>query len=154
MIAAFRITMMSITFHNPLFRWMVAITGIVSILLATISFAQASAPGVSLSWNPSSDPNTVGYKLYYGTSSGNYTGSVTVGNETTAPMPNLQVGTTYFFVVTAYDGFGTESLPSNEASYHGLIATSQPVHSTQITAPKPAAKPAVAIPLPPSPGRR
>ncbi|HEU4684606.1 MAG TPA: fibronectin type III domain-containing protein [Nitrospira sp.] len=76
----------------------------------------ASNTSASLSWNPSTSTNVTGYKLYMGTASGVYSTSFNVGNATSYSVNNLAVGTTYYFVVTAYNGSGVESLPSNEAS--------------------------------------
>jgi hypothetical protein len=77
---------------------------------------------VALAWNantPTSDPgtNTVGYKLYTGRSSGNYTQSFDVGSATSTTLSNLASGSTYFYVVTGYNAAGVESAPSNEVSY-------------------------------------
>lgn len=55
-----------------------------------------------------------GYKLYYGTSSGVYTISVDVGNVASSLVTGLTSGTTYYFVVTAYDTIGNESGYSTE----------------------------------------
>lgn len=55
-----------------------------------------------------------GYKIYYGTSSNNYTQSIDVGNITTAVISNLSSGT-WCFTTTAYDTAGNESSYSNEA---------------------------------------
>lgn len=70
-----------------------------------------------LVWDPNLEPDIAGYRLYYGVSSGNYTESIDVGNTTTVAVPNLAVGTTYVFVVTAFNSLGLESLPSNEESF-------------------------------------
>jgi hypothetical protein len=77
---------------------------------------------VTLAWDAnaatsSSDTNTVGYKLYTGPSSGNYTQQLDVGNATTTTLSNFASGSTYFCVVTAYDAAGVESQPSNEVSF-------------------------------------
>ena len=69
----------------------------------------------SLTWNPSTDTTVVGYKLYKGTTSGVYGAPIMVGNVTSYALNNLAVAT-YYFVVTAYNGNGIESLPSNEVS--------------------------------------
>jgi fibronectin type 3 domain-containing protein len=60
--------------------------------------------------------NTVGYKLYSGFSSGNYTQTTDLGNTTATTVPLSQAGSTYYFVVTAYNNAGTESLASNQIS--------------------------------------
>ncbi len=114
---------MSYKNHNFILRFLINSVGAAFILLATLSYAQTPLASVSLAWNPSSDPGTVGYKLYYGTSSGNYTGSVNVGGATTTTLPALKPGATYYFVVTAYNAFGIESLPSNETSYHDKVSS-------------------------------
>ncbi|HZJ16051.1 MAG TPA: Ig-like domain-containing protein, partial [Chthoniobacteraceae bacterium] len=77
-----------------------------------------AAQSVTLAWNPNSETNLAGYKLYYGTSSRNYSGYVPVGSATTTgTVPNLQDGLTYFFAVTAYCTDGMESDYSGEVSY-------------------------------------
>jgi hypothetical protein len=56
-----------------------------------------------------------GYKVYYGTLSGNYSSSIDVGNVMTYEIDSLSPGT-YYFAVTAYDTSGNESDYSNEMS--------------------------------------
>jgi len=55
-----------------------------------------------------------GYKLYYGTSSRNYSNNINVGMVTSYTVSGLAPGT-YYFTVTAYDASGNESGFSNEA---------------------------------------
>lgn len=71
---------------------------------------------VALAWDPNVDQVT-GYKLYRGLSPGNYSEVRDVGNLTTTSWSGLQYGTTYYFVVTAYNDAALESVPSNEVSY-------------------------------------
>jgi hypothetical protein len=65
--------------------------------------------GTSL--NPATDLTT--YKLYYGTSPGNYTQYIDVKPNVTAPYTTTDTVTlvsgTYYFVVTAVDTLGNES---------------------------------------------
>lgn len=61
-------------------------------------------------------PPVAGYKVYYGTNSGGYTQSISVGNVTTYTVMGLSNQTTYFIAVTAVDGSGDESPFSNEVS--------------------------------------
>lgn len=70
----------------------------------------------TLAWQPSSDPTVVGYQVYYGTVSHNYTDQLNVGPSTTATVSNLVTGATYYFAVTAYNSSGEQSPFSNEAS--------------------------------------
>ncbi|HWR73107.1 MAG TPA: fibronectin type III domain-containing protein, partial [Nitrospirota bacterium] len=70
----------------------------------------------TLAWDP---PTTnvdgtplvdlAGYKIYYGTVSGNYTNTVDIGNRTTHQIANLTDSITYYFAVTAYNIYGSES---------------------------------------------
>ena len=73
------------------------------------------ADGTSL--NPATDLST--YKLYYGTSSGNYTQHIDVTPDLTAPYATTYSVTlasgTYYFAVTAVDTLGDESAYSAEA---------------------------------------
>jgi len=79
--------------------------------------SRAAARNLALSWNPSTDSDVAGYNIYYGTSAGNYTNKVTVGNTTTATVSNLIAGATYYFTATAYNSAGVESDFSNETSF-------------------------------------
>jgi hypothetical protein len=91
------------------------------------SFSPAhAAQSVTLAWNRDTDPTVVGYRLHDGTSSGNYTRTIEVGNTTTATVSNLTAGQTYYFAVTAYNAVGRESLPSNQVSFTAT-ATPTPV---------------------------
>ena len=83
-----------------------------SLICASVGLADQS---VHLNWQGSSSPAVVGYNVYYGTESGVYSGMVSVTD--TAADIGLTGGLTYYFVVTAYDSSGSESEPSNEASY-------------------------------------
>ncbi len=79
----------------------------------TLAFAETA----TVSWDANTESDLSGYKIYYGTSSGSYDDVVDVGNKTSFSINNLVVGTTYFFVVTAFDFSGNESGFSNEVSF-------------------------------------
>ncbi len=86
------------------------------------------ASSVTLTWYPSPSSSIMGYIVYSGTASGNYTNKIDIGNNTTVTLSNLVAGSTYYFVVTCYNAAGDESAPSNEAFYSvPAIATGQPV---------------------------
>jgi hypothetical protein len=56
------------------------------------------------------DPNFGGFKIYYGTASGEYTNSIDVGNVVRFIMRDLlDDGVTYFMAVKSYNIYGTES---------------------------------------------
>ncbi len=87
----------------------------INVALTVNAPASSSA---TLTWNANTENNLAGYKVYRATASGTYGAPITtiVGNVTNYVATGLQVGTTYFFVVTAYDTAGNESGVSNEVS--------------------------------------
>ena len=80
--------------------------------------AAAVADGaVLLRWNPASEPNVNGYRVYYGTASRNYVqpyGQGVVSASATATLAGLPGGRRYFFAVTATNSLGKESGFSDE----------------------------------------
>jgi len=73
---------------------------------------------VTLSWQPPADNGgspITGYKIYYGTSSGNYTITIMAGNITNYTITGLTNGQKYYFAVSAINGVG-EGPKSNEIS--------------------------------------
>jgi hypothetical protein len=94
---------------------------ILLIMIISLNVSAACASVVTLSWDA---PNTnadgtpltdlSGYKIYYGTSSHNYSTAIDVGNVTEYMVGNLENVVVYYFAVTAYDTSGNESEYSNE----------------------------------------
>jgi hypothetical protein len=89
----------------------------VLISLSVCFTAKAAISNVSLTWGTSTTPGIVGYNVYYGGASGNYTNVVSVGNSTNAVISGLVDGGTYYFAATALDAYGNESAVSEEISY-------------------------------------
>ena len=85
-------------------------------VLLMLAAMQTTAGSLALAWDPVNDPRVAGYKVHYGTSSGNYTAQMEAGNVTTSTVPNLVDGATYYFAVTAYDGSLVQSGFSNEVA--------------------------------------
>jgi len=93
----------------------------------TIDVVAGSATGsATISWTPpttnadgSALTDLAGYRIYYGTSPGNMTTSVTVNNIglTSFVVNNLLVNSTYYFSMTAVDTSGNESSLSNTMSH-------------------------------------
>ncbi|MFV1995119.1 MAG: Ig-like domain-containing protein, partial [Verrucomicrobiales bacterium] len=69
-------------------------------LAATLAIASRS---VTLDWDANPEPDIAGYRLSYGVQSVTYTETIDAGNALTATVPDLVVGITYYFVVTAYN---------------------------------------------------
>ena len=105
----------------------------VVLVLAALGASVHAMQSVSLGWKPSPDTNAVGYFRYFGTTSGNYTNQADVGNVTNATISGLLEGSSYFFVVMAYDNFGMQSVPSNEVAY--TVPTTNPPPSIALSAP-------------------
>ncbi len=86
---------------------------------STTSTTPPSSTGtatVTLSWNQNTEPDLSYYRVYYGTSSRNYSNSVGVGTTTSATISNLTSGTIYYFALTAVDTSGNESARSVEVA--------------------------------------
>src|SRR5690606_36058224 len=86
------------------------------LALAAIT-CQARSETVSLAWNPNSESDLAGYKLYRGSSSGQYDWVRDVGMSTSIQVEDLKPNQTYFFTVTAYNTANLESDPSNVVAY-------------------------------------
>lgn len=74
----------------------------------------------SLAWSASTDSRVSGYRVYYGTSSGNYLqakgAGIVTGNITSFTVNNLPAGRLYYFAVTSVDSLANESGFSNEVT--------------------------------------
>lgn len=80
--------------------------------------SQSANQAATLQWSANSEQDLAGYKVYRATSSGAYGAPIAVlqGNVTNYTVTGLQLGTTYFFIVTSYDTSDNESGWSNEVS--------------------------------------
>ena len=96
------------------FHRMVRAVTLVWMLLLISS--RGIAGGLLVTWDPNSESDLAGYRIYYGTAPSIYTVTVDVGNTTSHVIENLSEGETYYVVVTAYDQSSNESLPSTEVS--------------------------------------
>jgi len=82
-----------------------------------LSGMPARAAEITLAWDPNVEPDLSGYKVYSGTASRNYSGTVDVGNWTSCVMGGLEPGRTYYFAAKAYNASGSESDYSAEVVY-------------------------------------
>lgn len=78
----------------------------------TVILTTAPANSATLSWDSNTEPDIAGYRVYYGTSPGNYLqpkGSGIVVGGIGYVVSGLESGVRYYFSVTAYDTSGNES---------------------------------------------
>ena len=88
---------------------------ILFIIFAAPAFALAGS--ATLHWQPNTESDLAGYRIYYGTSSRSYGPYISVGkNVTSYTLKNLTNGKTYYFALTAVDTSGNESGYSEEVS--------------------------------------
>ena len=88
------------------------------IPVATIPSSAPRTTNATVSWNANTEGDLAGYRVYVGTRSGIYSfaGPFEVASGTSFTVPNLPVGTTYYFAVSAFDRTGNESTKSAEVS--------------------------------------
>ena len=116
-----------------LFKFRSLVVFIVSFLALTSVIAFSAE--IKLAWDPNTESDLAGYKIYYGTFARTgtdpkscnlcgYTAVVPIGNVATYTISNLVSGQTYYFSVTAFDTFQNESGFSNEVSGAATIPIS------------------------------
>jgi chitinase len=98
--------------------------------IASVRIQQGQTPGtVQLYWDPNTETDLAGYKVYWGKISGKYDNSpvptVGVMAQPTFTTPVLGNGT-WYFAVTAYNTAGLESGYSNEVLTVISIAPAPP----------------------------
>ncbi len=104
------------SFFNPFFGSALALLIFQLPVYATV--------GVKLTWTASSGSKIAGHKIYYGTSSRNYSKVVTVGPAATSvTISGLTEGATYYFAATDFDSAGNQSVYSGEFVYVAGAAT-------------------------------
>jgi hypothetical protein len=87
------------------------------VLILALSATPARSESVTVGWDPVADSALQGYNVLYGTTSGSYTTTLDVGNNTSYTLNGLTAGTTYYIVTQAYGTGGATSAFSNELAY-------------------------------------
>jgi len=83
------------------------------LLLASMFFFETA----TVRWDANSERDLKGYRIYYGTSSGEYEKIIDVGLTTSLIVDGLNAEMTYFFAMTALDSSGNESIFSSEVMF-------------------------------------
>ncbi len=99
--------------------------GSILILCALFTPSAVHAGEVHLAWDPNTEPDLAGYRVYYGSGSRNYDHVMDVGNCTSCMVTGLEQGRTYYFAATAVNTANVESDFSNEVSA-ALSTSNQP----------------------------
>lgn len=96
--------------------WMSAFAALVSFPPQPASVGSAAPTGnyLKLAWDASPNTNVVGYRIYYGDTSGSRQSSSTVGNVTKTTLDKLVAGKDIFIHAVSYDSSGFESVASNQ----------------------------------------
>lgn len=78
-----------------------------------------AATRVTLAWDPPETPSgeVAGYRICWGTASGDYTESLELGPVTEVTVTDLTPGVTYYFATRTLGADGRESAPSNEVVF-------------------------------------
>ncbi len=102
---------------NLFYRALLTFFVTILVVPSTISLVMAAGTA-TISWDKSQEPDIKGYKIFYGTESGNLTDYMEVDSpdKTSYTFDDLQEGKTYYFYVVAVDFGGQESEPSDEVS--------------------------------------
>ena len=90
---------------------------IILVVILTHLANLAYSAEVSLTWDPNTEPNLDGYKIYYGFETDNYVFTIDVGDRTSYAVTGLEENRTIYFVATAYDVNGNESDYSKEVVF-------------------------------------
>ena len=106
-------------FRFPSFLVCALIYFVPLILIFLVSAQNVYSLDVTLAWDPNSEKDLAGYRVFYREDgqSYDYEDPAWEGSETTYAIYNLNDNTTYYFVVRAFDIWGSESSDSNEARY-------------------------------------
>jgi hypothetical protein len=98
---------------------------IFGLTLLLMTFANTSfAKDVTLTWDANQEADIAGYKVYYGTNPGTYTGAeamegpspIEMGDGTSATFVGLDDTMTHYFTVSAFNFNGEESAYANEVN--------------------------------------
>jgi len=86
-----------------------------AFIFLLIPFATGYASSVQLQWDPNTEADLAGYKVYYGADTAPQTSSVPVDvhNQSATTITGLDPDKSYSFAVTAYNAAGQESSFSN-----------------------------------------
>ena len=103
---------------NPVLPLPVRLLIVLVFAALLMSGGPAKAAEITLAWDANAEPDLSGYKVYSGTASRSYTGSVDVGNWTSCVMGGLEPARTFVLDAIAH---GKAVVTANKAllAHHG-----------------------------------
>jgi chitinase len=126
--------MKSIMKKSSLVRF--GLAGLISLSLSMFGEANSQASSVVLQWNPSTDVDFAGYRVYYKANSAEVPfdgvgavegmAPIDVANQTSATITGLDPAANYFFAITAYNTSGMESEYSDIVEIAGINDVTAP----------------------------
>jgi len=92
---------------------------IIIVFLSVIFVSLAAADTITLEWNPNSETDLAGYRVFVREAAQgyDYLSPAWEGTETTCRIESIMATKKYCFVVRAFDTEGYESENSNEVAY-------------------------------------
>lgn len=115
------------------------LTGLQIVLVMSWLPATAFCSSVMLDWDPSSDPEVSGYRVYYqadsqaqpfsGSGAAEGSAPIEASTATSATINGLDPASSYYFAVTAYNSQGVESAYSNVVQVQEMVAPSVSITS-------------------------
>lgn len=77
---------------------------------------EQKASSLFVAWNPNTEDDLAGYKIHFGTKSGEYDRTIDLKNVNNYTLKGLTTDKTYYITLSAYDSSGNESQNSTEVS--------------------------------------
>jgi hypothetical protein len=100
----------------------------IGLLIITVCVTTVISSDVTVSWKHGGTTNTVvGYNIYYGNSTRNYTNFITTGYVTNVVISNLPPNTTFYFAGTTIGVSNSETQIGNELQF---VTTSDTISNT------------------------
>ncbi len=96
-------------FGKTQFRRTIAAALCLALSAFVLSRPAIALPAVKLAWNPNPEENVTGYRLRYGTVSGQLDQAIDVGSGALATVSGLRYSSTYYFAIQAYNSSGLSS---------------------------------------------
>lgn len=92
-----------------------------ALLLIMVISTAVNSTNVIVSWQPNTESDLGGYKVYWGTESRNYNIVMDVGIDTFIVLHDFEDSTMYYFAITAYDT--VDGMIANESGYSNEDST-------------------------------